>query len=275
MFGRWKQRLAEKMNRVPVSEYAKEFEAGLGVFENTAAGSKRMIESTRDLGTANWIIDQSPAKNSDDARSVRGGLSTGGRFYPSEGIAQAAEELAGAASGHTHYATHMLKLSRTHRRRAVEQETLETELEVDVIATYQDFLSAEATLFRSQRKNMEERRLDMDRALYVARGIKANHPKVFLAEAKRQVHMKAMEEIQATVDKLPLVFEKQLRAIAGCLIALRNYNAKNIQILTSTLFELGQDLPFPPPSPLPVLPPLKRSFKSTSQHTLLQSPLGT
>lgn len=268
MFSRWKQRLAERMNRVPVSEYAPEFQAGLNVFENTAAGSKRMIASVRKYGASTWVaVAPASASGTESVRTVRRSVSTaGGRFFPVQGIAQAGEDLAGVASSHTHYATHMLKLSRTQRSLSMQQESLEMELEADVITAYQDFLAADLILFKAQKKNMELRRLDMDRALHASRGKKAHHPKVFLAEAKRQMHMKAMEDIQATVDRLHTVYESHQRAIAAFLIALRTFHARNIQILTSTLFELGQDFPFPPPSPLTSLPPRKSRTNSNSVY---------
>lgn len=252
-YSRKKQAWLEKMNRVGKSEYAPEFLLGLQELENTIVGSLMMVEKVRALGNRYWNME----KSKDGGGKVRAVQTRGGRVFPTEELASIGEELAGAASAHNHYAAHMLKLSRTQRAETVEQVTLGAALENGMITILADWLNKEAPQFRLARKNMELARLDMDRAIIEAKAIESpHHPKRIAAEARTRLHMDAMLRSQAIVDRVPQWHNEQLYALASAVFHMRAFHSKNASLLTTSLFELGVDLPFPPTSPVQELPPM-------------------
>ena len=150
----------------------------------------------------------------------------------------------------------MLKLSRTQRAETVEQQSLATELDRDIVAPWRDWLKTDAPDFRRSKDRLYDRRLDMDRAIRLGQAAKEAHdPKRITAEAKTRLHQEAMEESQCFVDRLPGAHAKQQRALASLALALRSFHSKNVNLLTTSLFELGIDLPFPPAPPYSELPP--------------------
>jgi hypothetical protein len=195
VFGRTKQKMAEKMNKASGSKYPAEFEASCVLMEGTGAGTRELVERVK--------------KHLESFHS-------GGMFVV-EHLGEAANHLGAGLASDSAYAQSLLALAKMEKAVGGAERAYVKDVQDKVIAVFQDWLSVKFKAFKKERETLERMRLDMDRATTKVREKPEVAELKVAEEARTADHNAQMGTVQRLLELLPGDLDLHKQAVAKLL----------------------------------------------------------